>query len=35
MDEEYRYGAACGAQGSACVEGAASGGEASPEAAQV
>lgn len=35
LDEEDRDWAACGAQGSACVEGAASGGEASPEAAQV
>lgn len=35
LDEEDRDGAACGAQGSACVEGAAAGGEASPEAAQV
>lgn len=35
LDEEDRDGAACGVQGSACVEGAAAGGEASPEAAQV
>ena len=35
LDEEDRDGAACGAQGSACVAGAAAGGEASPEAAQV